>query len=657
MDEAFLAGSDLNESTEAHETGDDTLVDGADLRIVGDGLDHEQSSLCVLDVLAGDEYVTVIVDVDLAFALGLDLLDDLALLADDVTDLLRIDLGGEHLRSILGQLGAGLGDDRSHDVVEDVFSGLLGLGEGFTDDLGGQAVDFEVHLDGGDTLLGTGDFEVHIAVEVLEALDVDHGHEVAVDAFVTGDEAAGDAGDRSLDRDTGCHQGQGGTADGSLGSRAVGGQDFGDDTHGIRELFDARKDRDKGLLGKSAVADLTTAGAAGGSGLTDRVGREVVLVHVTLLGVFVDAVEFLSIGQRSEGGDGQDLSLTSREHTGTVDSRKEVDLGVQRTDLIDAAAVDALVLVLQPAADNVLLDEVQDLIELAFVAFELLIVLFVDGIGDGTDALIADALVVGVERLLDVFDDPVLDLFHDGGIGVGGLVGELLFTDLGDDAVDELDDFLVGFMSGHDGVEHDVFGDLVTAGLDHGDQVLSGGNSQLEVGDSSLLEGRVDDDLAVDEADLDRGDGAVPRDVGDGDGGGDTDGGSNFRGAVRVHAHDRGDDGAVIAQVFREQRTDGTVDAAGRKDRLFRRSALSSLEGAGDAADGVHLLLEVDGKREEVDAFPGFVGCGHGAEHDRFAVACENSSVGELSHFTGLQFQGTAGECGLIHFVVFKKHV
>ena len=405
------------------------------------------------------------------------------------------------------------------------------------------------------------------------------------------------------------------------------------------------------------MADLTTAGAAGGSGLTDRVGREVVLMHVTLLGLFVDAVEFLGVGQRSEGGDGQDLSLASREHTGTVDSRKEVDLGVQRTDLIDAAAVDALVLVFQPAADDVLLDEVKDLVQFAFVAFELLIVFLVDGIGDGTDALIADALVVGVESLLDVLDDPVLDLFHDGGIGVGGLVGELLFADLGDDAVDEFDDFLVRFVSGHDGVEHDVFRDLVTAGLDHGDQVFRGRDGQFEVGSGSLLEGRVDDDLAVDETDLNGGDGAVPRDVGDGNGGGDADGGRYLGGAVRVDAHDRRDDGAVVAQVLREQRTDGTVDAAGRKDRLFRRSALSSLEGAGDTADGVHFLLEVDGEREEIDAFPGFVRCGHGAEHDRFAIAGQDGGVGELSHFAGFQFQRTAGQSGLIHFVVFKKHV
>ena len=48
----------------------------------------------------------------------------------------------------------------------------------------------------GDALLGAADLEVHVAVEVLEALDVDHRHP----AVPFGNQAAGDAGDRRLDR-------------------------------------------------------------------------------------------------------------------------------------------------------------------------------------------------------------------------------------------------------------------------------------------------------------------------------------------------------------------------------------------------------------------------------------------------------------------------
>jgi hypothetical protein len=45
------------------------------------------------------------------------------------------------------------------------------------DDLHGQAVVLQVHLDGGDAFLGAGHLEVHLAVEVLHALDVDEGGE------------------------------------------------------------------------------------------------------------------------------------------------------------------------------------------------------------------------------------------------------------------------------------------------------------------------------------------------------------------------------------------------------------------------------------------------------------------------------------------------
>ena len=36
-----------------------------------------------------------------------------------------------------------------------------------------QAIVLQVHLNGGDALLGAGYLEVHLAVEVLHALDVD----------------------------------------------------------------------------------------------------------------------------------------------------------------------------------------------------------------------------------------------------------------------------------------------------------------------------------------------------------------------------------------------------------------------------------------------------------------------------------------------------
>ena len=90
MHEALFAGSDLHEGAEGHESGNDALVDGADLGILRDGLHDIQSALCVFDILSGDVYGAVLFNVDLAVALGADLLDDLALFADDVADLVNV---------------------------------------------------------------------------------------------------------------------------------------------------------------------------------------------------------------------------------------------------------------------------------------------------------------------------------------------------------------------------------------------------------------------------------------------------------------------------------------------------------------------------------------------------------------------------------------
>lgn len=108
VDKTLFAGSDLNECAEVHQAGNNTLVDSADLGIVRDGLNHIESTLRIVNVDSGDEDGSVLFNVDLAVALCADLLDNLALLTDDIADLLGVNLGGEHLGSILGELFSGL---------------------------------------------------------------------------------------------------------------------------------------------------------------------------------------------------------------------------------------------------------------------------------------------------------------------------------------------------------------------------------------------------------------------------------------------------------------------------------------------------------------------------------------------------------------------
>ncbi len=72
-------------------------------------------------------------------------------------------------------------------------------------DLRSDALDFDVHLQGSDALLGAGDFEIHVAQVIFSALDV--GQDDVALAFL--DQAHGDTGDRGFDRDAGVHQRQG----------------------------------------------------------------------------------------------------------------------------------------------------------------------------------------------------------------------------------------------------------------------------------------------------------------------------------------------------------------------------------------------------------------------------------------------------------------
>ncbi len=163
--------------------------------------------------------------------------------------------------------------------------------------------------------------------------------------------------------------------------------------------------------------------------------------------------------------------------------------------------------------------------------------------------------------------------------------------------------------------------------------------------------------FAVHKADLQRADGAVPGDVGDGQGGGGADQSGDLGRAVMVHAHDRRHDGHVVAEVGGEERADGAVDDAAGQDALLAGTALAAVEGTGDAADGVELLLKVNGEGEEVDAVARAGGSRGADEHAGVAVADHDGGVGELSQLADLKRQGTASELHLVLVVVGELSV
>ena len=237
------------------------------------------------------------------------------------------------------------------------------------------------------------------------------------------------------------------------------------------------------------------------------------------------------------------------------------------------------------------------------------------------------------------------------------LVLELRLADLVLDGLDERANLLQLLMCFHECVEHIVLRNFLCTGLDHNDLVLGSAQGNVHLGSSALLGGRVDDGLAVDDADLAAGYNVVERNIRNRDRDGSAQQ-SDYLGRVVIIVLENGaDDGNVVAQILREERTHRTVDLTRGQDRLLGRTALAAHEGAGDAAYCVHTLLEVNGKREEVDAVARLCGCGGGNEDCGLAVADEAGAVCQLRHLAGLDGQLAAGDLGLKNAVVFEVKV
>src|SRR5690606_22347574 len=103
--------------------------------------------------------------------------------------------------------------------------------------------------------------------------------------------------------------------------RTVGTESLGHLADRVRELLAGRKHRNEGALGEEAVPDLAALRAADAAGLTGRVRREVVVVHVALLRDRGQRIDLLLHLEHVERRDTHDLGLATLEDRGTVNAR------------------------------------------------------------------------------------------------------------------------------------------------------------------------------------------------------------------------------------------------------------------------------------------------------------------------------------------------
>ncbi len=152
-------------------------------------------------------------------------------------------------------------------------------------------------------------------------------------------------------------------------------------------------DRLERPLRECAMADVAPLRAPHEARLPDRVGREVVVVHVPALLLGRQVVDPLLLLRGAERAEREDLRLAAREERGAVRPGRDADLGRDRPDLLRAASVRPALVDGDLLADEVLVDRVGRLLDVR-AGDRVLRVL--DALGDG-------------EGQLDVLDDPAVE--------------------------------------------------------------------------------------------------------------------------------------------------------------------------------------------------------------------------------------------------------
>ena len=133
----------------------------------------------------------------------------------------------------------------------------------------------------------------------------------------------------------------------------------------VREVGRLRDHRLERPLGERAVADVAAARAGHAARLADRVRREVVVVDVAAVLLEREVVDPLPLLGGAEGEQRHDLRLAAGEERRAVRARADRHLAGDRPDLRLGAAVGAALVDRDLLADEVLVDRLGRLLDVA----------------------------------------------------------------------------------------------------------------------------------------------------------------------------------------------------------------------------------------------------------------------------------------------------
>ena len=194
------------------------------------------------------------------------------------------------------------------------------------------------------------------------------------------------------------------------------------------------------------------------------------------------------------------------------------------------------------------------------------------------------------------------------------------FADFSNDFFLEFNELFNYAMAEPDSVQHGFLGNLVSTSLNHEDSVFSASNSQVQLADFCLLNSRVDDEFAINQAYTHTGDRTFKRNIRNRQSAGCTDHSRHIRSVVRINGNGSSNDLNIIVIAFREHRTNRTVNQTAGQDSLLRRTTFTFNKAAGNFTYGVHFFFKINSQREKVYTLTRGFGAGNGNYYGGIAI-------------------------------------
>ena len=227
------------------------------------------------------------------------------------------------------------------------------------------------------------------------------------------------------------------------------------------------------------------------------------MMHIAFIHfIFIQSVDSLYFGQRSQCRYITDLCLSSRKHSRTMYSRNRIYLSCQRTDLGNLTAVRTF-MIFQDHLTYCLLFVLIDSLAQHCQPFFIFCKCLFQALGDLSDIFFPNLLLIRKYRFFHLlWRNKLFYLRKHIFRNCTARIFMLLFAHLGNNLIDKGNNRLIDVMGCVNRLNHLCFRDFIGSCFDHDDLFTGGGHSQLQISLFPLLLGRIDNQFSVNHTDL-----------------------------------------------------------------------------------------------------------------------------------------------------------